>query len=141
MINPSPSAIRLLIAEPEKEVRESLAFVLGAMDGARVVHAAATADDVGRWLSFHPRDWDVALVDEQLVDDVTPRLRNRGGPGASDPAVLVLCDAAGASTAQRARAAEPSLGFYDKRRDIDRITSLCMHLRDAHGGSAGTLAG
>ena len=125
-----------MIAEPEKDVRETLAFVLGAMDGARIVHSAATADDAERWLATHPDDWDVALVDAQLVDDVSPGLRKCGRQAPAEQTVIVLCDEYSAQP-PAPLSADLAHAWYDKRYDIDRIASLCMHLRNTTGRTLG----
>jgi DNA-binding NarL/FixJ family response regulator len=124
-------AIRLFIAEPEQAVRDSLALVLGAMDGAYVVCGASNAVDAGQWLAAHPFGWDVALVDAGIAADAASGLRYCGRHALVEQTVVVLCDGAAPPTRFDADAA---LACYDKRRDLERILALCMQLRNAGRG-------
>lgn len=128
---PPGCAVRFLIADPDKDFRDSVSLILEAMDGGFVVCRASSAAEAGDWLAAHPFGWDVALIDADIAADPASGLRHCGRHVLTDQAVVVLHDGARAWSRS---GIDPALACYDKQRDMDRIVTLCMQLRSRRNG-------
>ena len=134
---PPGCALRFLIADPDRDFRDSVALIMGAMDGGFVVCRASNAVEAGEWLAVNPFGWDVALVDAEIADDPASGLRYCGRHVLTDQVVVVLRKGVGPLPRPDDEAA--ALACYDKRRDLDRVVALCMQLRSRRTRGAAAL--
>jgi DNA-binding NarL/FixJ family response regulator len=125
---PPRCAIRFLIADADKNFRDSAALIMSAMDGGSVVCRASNAIEAGEWLATNPFAWDVALVDAEIASDPASGLRYCGRHVLTGQVVVVLRD--GARLLPHSVSEAAVLACYDKRRDMARIVALCIQLRD-----------
>jgi DNA-binding NarL/FixJ family response regulator len=86
-------SVRVFLVEDMKQVRGLLAEMLASIGDFQLVHATATEAEAKLWLSEHPGEWDLAIVDLVLDQGtgmaVIPPARAAAGEGAN---IVVFSD-------------------------------------------------
>ena len=122
--------LRTYIVEDNPTIRESLIGALEELASISPLGWAETENDAKQWLSAHPRDWDLAIVDLFLKQGsglgVLEACRARG-PGQR---VIVLSNYATADMRERCT----ELGadaVFDKSKEIDALVEYCIAQSEA----------
>lgn len=85
--------VRVFLVEDMKQVHAVVAELLSTLGDFRLVNATATEAEAKLWLSEHPGEWDLAILDLVLDQGtgmaVIPRARASAGEGAN---IVVFSD-------------------------------------------------
>ena len=55
--------MKVLLVEDSAALERSLRETLAEIEGVEVVHAAVSEPEAARWLTEHPAEWDIAVID------------------------------------------------------------------------------
>jgi DNA-binding NarL/FixJ family response regulator len=120
-------ALSTYIVEDSATVRENLISTLEEIAPVKVVGFAETEHEANAWLSDHPADWQLAIVDLFLKDGsglgVLKGCQNRH----AHQKVVVLTNYATRDT--RRRCAElGSDAVFDKSNELDELLDYCIQV-------------
>lgn len=118
--------LRIYLVEDSPVIRAALSESLEELVGARVVDCASTEDEARQWLSEHPNDWDLAVIDLFLLQgsglNVVKSCSNR----ALRQKVVVLTGYATPAMRQRCLGSGAD-AVFDKATEIDEFTHFAMN--------------
>ena len=120
--------LRIYMVEESERLRGELAQALQSIAGAQVAGAARSESEAKEWLADHPLDWDLVLVDLNLLAGsgfgVVRHCRSR----APSQKVIVFTSYAPEHVRQQCR----TLGadeVFDKGREKEEMLACCKELR------------
>ena len=120
-----PVKLRTYIVEDNATIRENLIGTLEELASVEAVGVAETEDEGTNWLSTHPEEWDLAIVDLFLRQGsglgVLAACRTRR----PEKKMVVLSNYATPNMRDRCT----QLGanrVFDKSQDIDALIDYCM---------------
>ncbi len=136
-----PVKLRTYIVEDNATIRENLIGTLEELASVEAVGVAETEDESTNWLSTHPEEWDLAIVDLFL--------RQGSGLGvlsacrARRPGQKMVVLSNYATPDVRMRCAQLGVdAVFDKSNEIDALVDYCVHHSGpAHGMDAGNNGG
>ena len=136
-----PVKLRTYIVEDNATIRENLIGTLEELASVEAVGVAETEDESTNWLSTHPGEWDLAIVDLFL--------RQGSGLGvlaacrARRPGQKMVVLSNYATPDVRMRCAQLGVdAVFDKSNEIDALVDYCVHHSGpAHGMDAGNNGG
>lgn len=118
--------LRIYLVEDSPVIRAALSESLEELVGARVVDCASTEEQACQWLTAHPNDWDLAVVDLFLLQgsglNVVKSCSNR----ALRQKVVVLTGYATPAMRQRCLAGGAD-AVFDKGTEIDEFTEYAIN--------------
>ena len=117
--------LRTYIVEDNATIRENLIGALEELASIRSLGWSETENDARQWLSAHPSEWDVAIIDLFLKQGsglgVIEAVKDRRG----DQRVVVLSNYATAEMRQRCADLGADVVF-DKSKEIDALVEYCI---------------
>lgn len=118
--------LRIYLVEDSPVIRAALSESLEELVGARVVDCASTETEACQWLTDHPDDWDLAVIDLFLLQgsglNVVKSCSNR----ALRQKVVVLTGYATPAMRQRCLAGGAD-AVFDKATEIDEFTNYALN--------------
>ncbi len=118
-------SLRIYLVEDNAIIRENLAEALAELAGATVCGSAEGEQEAVAWLTTHPDDWDLAIVDVFLKEGNGIGVVASGKARQSDQKLVVLSNYA----SPRVREQCLKLGadaVFDKSNDIDNLIDFCL---------------
>ena len=118
--------LAVFVVEDNADIHENLVGALEELTCAKVVGGSATEEDAMAWVSAHPRDWDMLIVDLFLKGGSGIRLVQRVQRGRPEQKVIVFSNYVNAGV--RKRCAQLGVdAVFDKSTEIDALVDYCAH--------------
>jgi DNA-binding NarL/FixJ family response regulator len=121
--------MRILLVEDQPQVQQQLRAAFADIDGAEVVHVAATADDARAWLASHPDAWELAVIDLFLTAGHGFQVLRDCRGRAEHQRAIVLSNYTRDPVREHARLAGAD-AVFDKSFEMERLLAWCARLRD-----------
>lgn len=128
--------MKVLLVEDNPLVCEQVTRTLQAIPGAQVVIVAATAPQASEWLSAHPDDWDLALVDLFLGKGHGFEVLRRCRARRPEQKAVVLSNYTRDPVRQYAREAGAD-AVFDKSFDMEALVEYLVQFSLARQGALG----
>lgn len=113
------------LIEDSAEIRDSLIPAMEELGGLKVVGHAETERDAVEWLSSHPDDWSIAIVDLFLKEGSGLGILARNAGRKAHQRLVVLTNYATQDMRERCR----KLGadaVFDKSNELDGFFEYCL---------------
>lgn len=122
------------LVEDNKTIRDNLIPTLEDMVNTEVVGFAETEGDAVKWLSEHPDDWDLAVVDMFLKEGSGLGILARVRPTHSLQRMVVLTNYATDDMRERCLRMGAH-AVFDKSNELEEFFEFCMRPGDLATGS------
>ncbi len=127
--------LAVFVVEDNADIHENLVGALEELTCAKVVGGSATEEDAMAWVSQHPRDWDMLIVDLFLKGGSGIRLVQRVQRARNEQKIIVFSNYVNASV--RKRCAQLGVdAVFDKSTEIDALVDYCSHQCTVMGAHA-----
>jgi two-component system, OmpR family, response regulator len=127
--------LAVFVVEDNADIHENLVGALEELTCAKVVGGSATEEDAMAWISAHPRDWDMLIVDLFLKGGSGIRLVQRVQRARGEQKIIVFSNYVNASV--RKRCAQLGVdAVFDKSTEIDALVDYCSHQCTVMGAHA-----
>ena len=121
-------SLRIYLVEDNAIIRENLAAALAELAGAALCGSAEGEKEAVAWLTTHPDDWDLAIVDVFLKEGNGIGVVAASKARQSDQKLVVLTNYASKGVREQCL----KLGadaVFDKSNDIDHLVDFCLAQR------------
>jgi len=132
--------LRTFLVEDNARIRENLVGTLEELVGAQVIGFAETEQDGIRWLTEHPSDWDLAIVDLFLREGSGLGVASACQARGPRQKLVMLTNYATSDIRKRCS----GLGVdavFDKSHEIDNLMDFCAAGPEAAPSSVNQSAG
>ena len=122
--------LRIFLVEDNAIIRENLAATLAELADATICGFAEGEREAAAWLTAHPSDWDLAVVDVFLKEGNGIGVVASARARQPSQKLVVLTNFASAGVRERCL----TLGadaVFDKSNDIDNLLDFCIELNAA----------
>lgn len=121
--------LRIYIVEDNAVIRDNLSATLIELAGAEICGSADGEASANKWLSEHPDDWDLLVVDIFLKQGNGLGVITSNSARADTQKLVVLTNYA--SPELRARCLQLGAdAVFDKSQDIENLVAFCLTCSD-----------
>ncbi len=124
--------LKTFIVEDNPTIRENLIATLEELAGVDAVGTADTENEGKEWLTSHPDDWDLAIIDLFLKQGSGLGVLSACRDRRKNQKVVVLSNYATADIRQRCAQIGVD-AVFDKSNEIDALVDYCIALVNTSG--------
>ena len=117
--------LRIYLVEDNAIIRENLAEALAELAGATVCGSAEGEKEAVAWLTTHPYEWDLAIVDVFLKEGNGIGVVASGKARQSHQKLVVLSNYASMGVREQCLKLGAN-AVFDKSNDIENLVDFCL---------------
>ncbi len=118
--------LKAYIVEDNPLIRDNLVDTLGEVLGVKTVGYCATESEACRWLTQHPEDWDMLILDLFLAQGTGLGVLQKCGDHGEKQRIVVLSNYATPEIRKRCIRSGAD-AVFDKSTEIDLFLQYCRH--------------